>query len=329
MPTLAELAQAIGGRIEGDPGFFVQQLKVPALAGPADLCVCLEKKHEKSVHASRAGALVCTPDFQDSRPRVIVSQPRSALAKLNALFSTRRSIFYQGIHPSAVVDPTSQLAPGVGVGPLAVIGACCHIGAGTQIDAGVVIGPDVSVGEKCLIYAHVVIYEGVHIGHRVILHSGAVIGSDGFGYVPDRDHHWHKVPQIGSVILHDDVEIGANTTVDRGSIGDTVIGRGTKIDNLCQVAHNVIIGEDCAFAATVAIAGSVKIGNRVSIGGQAAILGHIEVGDDVLIHAQAGVTTPLPTGARVSGFPARDHREQLKREARLRKFARGMDKNDK
>lgn len=325
MPSLNDIAQALGGQVFGDPLLNFSQLKVPQAAGPQDLCICIDKKHSKDVRASKAGALVCDAHLDDPRPKIVVASPRAALPQLTALFNPYPGPQLSGIDPSAMVDASAIVASGVGIGPHAVVAARCRIGAQSQISAGVVLGRGVTMGEACLIYPNVVIYDGVQIGDRVILHAGCVLGSDGFGNHREGDGRWSKIPQIGACIIGDDVELGANTTVDRGAIGPTRIGRGTKIDNLCQVAHNVIIGEDCALASGVALAGSTVLGDRVMMGGQSGAIGHLSIGDDVIVMARAGVASDVPAKAVLSGFPARPHRQELAITARLRQLAKKVD----
>ena len=321
MPSLGDIARHIHGTVVGNANFMVEHLKVPSEAGPYDLCIGIEAKKMVDVLSSRAGALVCAKGCGDDRPHIEVAEPRSVLPGLCALFNPYKAPALPGVHPSAVVSATAQLASGVSIGPLAVVGERARIGSGACIGASAVIGSDALIGSDSIIYPRVVLYDGVKVGSRVILHAGAVIGSDGFGNYRGKDKRWVKIPQIGGCIIGDDVEIGSNTTVDRGAIGSTQIGAGTKIDNLCQVAHNVVIGKDCAIASAVAIAGSAVIGDRVMVGGQAGIVGHVTIGSDVVVMAESGVTTSIDAGMVVSGFPARHHRDELKFQAKLRKLS--------
>jgi len=212
----------------------------------------------------------------------------------------------KGIHPTAVIAPSAQLAPGVGVGPYAVIEEDVRIGAGTEIGAFCFLGRAVRIGEGCRLYPRVTLYAGAHLANRVILHSGAVIGSDGFGYVAENGKR-RKFPQVGEVEIHDDVEIGANATIDRGSLDRTEIGAGTKLDNLVHVAHNVSIGENTVIAAQTGISGSSAIGKNVAVGGQVGIADHCEIEDDAVVGAQAGIPSGkiVRSGQIVWGTPAR------------------------
>ncbi|MDA8150296.1 MAG: UDP-3-O-(3-hydroxymyristoyl)glucosamine N-acyltransferase [Nitrospiraceae bacterium] len=218
----------------------------------------------------------------------------------------------QGVHPQAHISGNVFIEDPVEVGPAAVILEGSRIGAGTVIGPGVFIGARVVIGKGCYLHPGVVVREDCRIGNRVIIQPNAVIGSDGFGYAADPQGHRHKIPQIGRVTIGDDVEIGANTTIDRATFGETVIGAGTKIDNLVQIAHNVRIGEDCVIVAQAGISGSSRLGHRVILAGQAGVVGHIEIGSDSMIGAQSGVARSLPEKSRVSGSPAISHKLWLR-----------------
>ncbi len=213
-----------------------------------------------------------------------------------------------GIHPPAVIAASAQVDPSAHVGAYCVIGDGAVIGAGSVLHPRVTLGAEAEVGSECVLFPGVTIYHRCQIGHRVRLHAGAVVGSDGFGYVLDQGEH-RKVPQVGNVIIHDDVELGANVTVDRGTLGPTVIGRGTKIDNLVQIGHNVQLGERCIVVAQVGIAGSTKIGSDTQIGGQVGIAGHLKIGDHVQIAAQSGVMHDIPSDEKWFGSPAQPDRK--------------------
>jgi UDP-3-O-[3-hydroxymyristoyl] glucosamine N-acyltransferase len=216
-----------------------------------------------------------------------------------------------GVHPSAVVAADVKLGEGVSIGPCCVLESGCSVGRRTRIDAGCFIGSGTTLGEDCRLYPRVVIRERTRVGQRVIIHPGAVIGSDGFGYYRE-GASWQKIPQLGTVQIGDDTEIGANVTIDRARVGTTAIGSGVKIDNLVQVAHNVKIGDNTAMAAQAGISGSSRIGGNVMIGGQAGVSGHLSVGDQSVVFARGGVTKDVPAGSKVSGFPAMDHRKQMR-----------------
>jgi UDP-3-O-[3-hydroxymyristoyl] glucosamine N-acyltransferase len=224
-----------------------------------------------------------------------------------------------GIHPTAVVSPDVEMGPGVTIDALAVVEAAAAIGARTVIGAGSAIGARVRIGADCVVHPHVTIYPDCVVGERAIFHSGAVIGSDGFGYANEEGVHL-KIPHLGRVVIEDDVEIGANTTVDRATLGETRIGRGSKIDNLVQVGHNVVIGEGSIIVAQVGISGSVTIGPGAILVGQVGIADHVAIGAGVRVVGRAGVTKDIPDGATVSGFPAHDHREELRILAAVRRL---------
>ena len=223
------------------------------------------------------------------------------------LFAADLAVRYpRGVHPSAVVDPSATLGKNVAVGPLCTVAKDARVGDNTTLVAGVFVGEAATVGTDCLIYPNVTVREATVIGDRVILQPGVVLGADGFGYAKNGSIH-HKVPQIGRVVIEDDVELGANTCIDRATTGETRIKRGTKVDNLVQVAHNVVMGENCVVAAQVGISGSTEVGHGVVIGGQAGVGGHIVIGDRAIVGAQGGVTKDVAPNRIVSGYPAREH----------------------
>ena len=240
-----------------------------------------------------------------------VKNPRLAFLKVMEVFKKEETDFWKGIHPTVLIGKGTRIDPTVSISPYGVIGDGAVIGTRSQIGSFVHIGTGVKIGSDCLIYPHVTIREEVEIGDRCILHPGVVLGSDGFGYVEEGSIH-RKVPQMGKVIVEEDVEIGANVTIDRGTLGVTRIGKGTKIDNLVQIAHNVEIGEGSILAAQVGIAGSTKIGKRVVFGGQAGLVDHLTIGDEVQICAQAGVTKSFPEKTTISGYPARPHAQAMR-----------------
>jgi UDP-3-O-[3-hydroxymyristoyl] glucosamine N-acyltransferase len=221
-----------------------------------------------------------------------------------------------GLHPTAVIGEGVRMGRDVSIGPYCVIEPGAAVGDRTALGASCYVGHEAVIGDDCRLYPHVTVREYCRIGCRAIVHNGAVIGSDGFGYAKE-GARWKKIPQVGIVVLGDDVEIGANTTIDRARFGETRIGNGVKIDNLVQVAHNVIIGDDTAIAAQVGIAGSTRVGARVQLGGQAGVAGHISVGDDSVAGGQAGVTKDVPPATFVSGYPAMPHNEARKMHASL------------
>ncbi|WEX78826.1 UDP-3-O-(3-hydroxymyristoyl)glucosamine N-acyltransferase [Sinorhizobium numidicum] len=294
-------------------------------AKPGDVCYMLSRKSRDELQSCHASAIICDKAISSiippNIPVLLASKPHTAFALAGALLYERalrpsRNTSEQGIAPGAFVDPTARLEPDVEVEPMAVIGAGAEIGSGTRIAAGAVIGPDVRIGRDCTIAAGASILCAM-IGNNVIIHPGARIGQDGFGYAPGPKGGMIKIVQVGRVIIQDYVEIGANTTIDRGTMDDTVIGEGTKIDNLVQIGHNVRIGRYCGIVSQVGIAGSTRIGDGVMIGGGTGVNGHITVGDGVQIAAMSGVASDVPPGERYGGIPARPMRDFLREIAEM------------
>ena len=313
--SLRKLAAHLGAELlDASAGDRIIRSVAPlSRAGEGQLCYLRSRKDREELASCRASAILCDASLQSLIPDHIavlrIATPHTAFAQAGALLhpvAMRPSPFTSqagGIHPSAFVDPTARLEPGVEVEPMAVIGARAEIGTGTRIGAGALVGSDVKIGRDCTIAGGASVVASL-IGNGVIIHNGARIGQDGFGYAPG-PAGMLKIVQIGRVIIQDNVEIGANTTIDRGTMDDTVIGEGTKIDNQVQIAHNVRIGRHCGIVSGVGIAGSTTIGNGVMIGGASGVNGHITVGDGAQIAAMSGVMSDLPPGARVGGVPAR------------------------
>jgi UDP-3-O-[3-hydroxymyristoyl] glucosamine N-acyltransferase len=250
-----------------------------------------------------------------------VNDPYAAFLRVLLMFNPPQPPLPAGVHPSAIVDPSVTLGKDVRIGPYAVIGGRCRIDDGAMIMQGTVVGDDVTIGASSLLYANVTVREGCRIGQRVIIHSGTVIGSDGFGFAPGKDGAYEKIPQLGIVVIGDDVEIGANCAIDRATMGETRIERGVKLDNLIQVAHNVVIGEDTVIAAQTGISGSTRIGRRNMIGGQVGFIGHLEIADDTKWGAQSGVTKSITSpGGKFMGTPSvtlRDYASITRASARV------------
>ncbi len=319
--TAQEAAQLAGGTLEGVFSGHLSGAAGIEEAGPMDISFLGNPKYADRVASSRAG-IIFVPESTpaQNRPVIRVKNPQLAFAQvLGVIERERASARPRGIHPSAVIAGNVTLGKDVAIGACAVIEHGAVIGPGTTIMPHCYIGNSSVIGEQCLLYPSVTVRENVRVGSRVILHSGAVLGSDGFGFVPGRQGHY-KIPQIGTVIIGDDVEIGSNTTVDRATTGATTIGKGTKIDNLVQIAHNVRIGEHCFIVAQAGIAGSARVGNFVTFAGQSGTVGHIDIGDGATVAARAGVMGPVKPGETVSGYPARPHREALKIEALIRRL---------
>ena len=321
--TLGEIARALGARIAGDAGAEIEGVASIARASPADLVFVEQERHLKAALQSRAGAVIAgafAENSAGSKPLVIAAHPRLAFAKAAKLVS-RRDELRPGIHPRAVVDGSASLGHDVAIDACAIVQQRARIGERTWIGAGSLVGEGVAIGDDCRIYPNVTIYPGTRIGNRVIIHSGTVIGSDGFGYVEDGEKHV-KVPQVGSVIVEDDVEIGANVTIDRSTMGSTIIHQGVKIDNLVHIAHNCEIGDHSILCAQVGIAGTSKVGQSTILAGQVGISDHCEVGDQVIIGAQAGIPPKkkIPNQTQWAGTPARPWKEAIHSHAAMNRL---------
>jgi UDP-3-O-[3-hydroxymyristoyl] glucosamine N-acyltransferase len=291
--TLAEIAEKIGARVHGNPSKVIEGLATLGSANPHQLSFFVNPRYLTALKATSAGAVLVKAEHLSDAPcdALVCDNPYMAFAELTALFVDVPEVG-DGVHPSAVVDSSAVLERDVKIGPRAVIGANVVIGKGSVIHPGVVVEANCQLGSECILYANVTLYHGVTLGDRVTLHSGCVIGADGFGFAPSA-HGWVKIHQLGGVFIDDDVEIGANTTVDRGALDDTRIGRGVIIDNQVQIAHNVVIGEGTAIAGCTGIAGSTTIGKGCTIAGGAAIAGHLTIADGVHITATTLVSKSL------------------------------------
>src|SRR6266700_687948 len=324
--TLQELAAMSGGELVGDPALKITSAASLVEATTGEISFFANRKYVALLRKTRASAVFVPPDFAEpsNATQIRGSNPTKAVEEVGLKFAPKPITFTPSIHPNAVVDPSVQLGDRVSIQPLAVIEAGAQIGDDTIIGAGSYVGHETIIGSACHIYPHVTIRERSRIGSRVIIHSGAAIGADGFGFEMI-DGRQEKIQQLGIVQIDDDVEIGANTTVDRARFGRTWIQQGVKIDNLVQIAHNVVIGKNTVIAAQSGIAGSVQIGQRVLIGGQAGIIGHIEIGDNTAIGAQSGISKNIRGGAwwASPAVPLAEAKQQLAWVRRLGKlFAR-------
>jgi len=305
--TLKEIAKLIDGEIVGDADTVITGVSGIKEARKGDITFLANPRYASLVDKTAASAIITSRDVENtSKPIIRTENPSLAFAKLIETFAPSEVTHPKGIHQSAILGKNVTLGKGVSIGPYAVIEDCATIGDNTIIYSNCFVGHHTKIGSSTLIYPNVSIREHITIGDRVIVHSGTVIGSDGFGFSTIRGLH-HKIPQIGTVEIGDDVEIGANVTIDRARFDKTIIGRGTKIDNLVQIAHNVVIGENCIIVAQAGISGSTTIGNNVTIAGQAGLVGHITIGEGAVLAAQAGVTKSVPPNTTVSGYPAREH----------------------
>lgn len=310
--SLGELAGIVGGELEGPADTVISGVAGIKEAASGDITFLANPKYEEFIGVTQASAIIVPPDVACGKPLIRIENPYLAFLKVLTLFAEDVLLKYpRGVHDSAIVDPTVSLGENIAIGPFCQLRKGVKLGQNSTILAGSFIGDNVTIGDDCIIYPNVTIREKTEIGNRVIVHSGAVIGADGFGFAKDGHSH-QKIPQIGRVIIEDDVELGANTTVDRATTGITRVCRGSKIDNLVQIAHNVTIGANSIIAAQAGISGSTELGERVVLGGQAGLVGHIKIGDDTQVGAQAGVTKSIPARMRISGYPARDHDKALK-----------------
>ena len=319
--TLGEYAERVGGQVRGDASIRIDGISSIEDVDASSLTFATDERYLRAALASRAAAVLTESALADRiesvrKPLLVVPSCRAALATLLAMLEPPRAIgpFRD---PSAVVDPAATIGPDVYVGPLAIVGPRARIGATCVLLAGAYVGADARLGPGSTLHPRAMLLDRCVAGARVTLQAGAVIGSDGFGYA-FVDGRFAKIPQVGDVVLGDDVEIGANTCVDRAQTGSTTIGDGTKIDNLVQIGHNSRIGKHTAFAAMTGLAGSTEIGDHTVVGGQSAFKGHITVGSRVRIAGNTMVWGDVPDGAVISGQPARDHREELKQQVRLR-----------
>jgi UDP-3-O-[3-hydroxymyristoyl] glucosamine N-acyltransferase len=316
--TLGRIAALVGGRLEGDPELRLDTVAPVEEAGPTTIAFLSAKRYARFVGASRAGAFLVSAEMERyvvDRPRVVVTEPHRALVTLLRLVQGSEPP-RAGVHATAVLGQGVQLGEGVLIGPYAVLEDGSSIGDGTRVGAHTVVGRGARVGHGCTLHPHVVLYPGTELGDRVIVHSGTVLGADGFGYAFFDGAH-QRIPHLGRARIGDDVEIGANSAVDRGSIGDTVVEEGVKIDNLVQIAHNVHVGALSMLAGMVGVAGSTRIGKGVWMGGQVGIINHLDIGDGARLAVATKVLRDVPPGETMSGHPGRPHREDLQRQAHL------------
>lgn len=307
--TLGDLAQRLGCPFEGDPQTKISGFSSLEKAQKGDLVYLSHSKHRKLLENSRASAAVIPEkEHYEKIPVIKSSNPQET-------FFLAVSYFFKpytpkpGIHPKAVISPEAKLGKNVSIGALVVVGESAEIGDDTVIFPGTIVYPRVKIGRQCVIHSEVSLREEVRVGNRVVIHNGAVIGSDGFGYLQTPKGTRKKIPQTGTVVIQDEVEIGANSTIDRSTLGETIIGRGTKIDNLVQVAHNVEIGPHCVLAAQTGIAGSSRLGKKVITGGQVGVADHLKIGDNAILAAKAGVISDVPENTMVAGYPHMDIKE--------------------
>ncbi len=311
MKSLGDIAQLLQGDLKGPPELPIKGIQALDVAGPDEISFALGPRYRKDVEKSRAGALILPRDWPLlDRPSVLVDDPYLAYALLATAFLDK-PFKAMGVSPEAHVGSDCDIDQEVSIYPGVYVGDRVHIGPVVSLYPGVYVGDDVYIGEGTTLYPNVVVYHGCRLGKRVSIHAGTVIGSDGFGYARSGNSHV-KIPQTGIVVIEDDVEIGANVTIDRAALEETRIGRGTKIDNLVQIAHNVSIGANSILVGQVGVSGSTRLGKGVVLGGQVGIVGHVELGDGVMVAAQSGVNRNIAAGEIVSGSPAMPHKSWLR-----------------
>src|SRR6185295_11472823 len=319
---ISELAERTGARVEG----AAEDLEITGAAGMDEagnghVTFLANPRYTPRVNTTRASAIYLSEDAQTDRKIAIlrVKDPYLAYTRALRVFNPEAEL-EPFIHPSAVIDPTARIAARVAIGACSVIGRNVFIGDDVCIHPNVTVYNDVTIGRGSIIHSGVALRERTVIGERVIIHNNAVIGCDGFGYAKDEEKRWLKIPQAGRVVIEDDVEIGAATTIDRASVGERRIGRGSKIDNLVQIGHSCTIGEDTLLCAQVGLAGSSHIGSRVILAGQAGVAGHLTIGDDAVLTAKSATSHDVPAGKVISGIPAFDNREWLRSTAAFRRL---------
>ena len=331
--TTHDLARLLGGTHVGETN-EVRGLAPPDKPSPGCVVIVGDRESARRLAQEPLAALIVPEKIEGTPARSLirVADTRLALARLTQIFDDRPQQA-EGVHLSAVIHNSAVLSPGVGVAPGVVVGANVRIGPGCKLGSGSVLGPGVTLGAECRLHANVTLYDGVQLGNRVILHSGVVVGSDGFGYASG-PRGAVKIHHLGTVVIGDDVEIGANTAVDRGTLGATRIGDRTKIDNLCQIGHNVIIGSDCLIAGKAGIAGSSRIGDRVILGGDVVVTDHVTIGSDCRIAGRSGIAKNVPAGETWAGSPAQPYRQFLRRHyligrlERIWSFVRSQQRGD-
>lgn len=317
--NVKQIAELVGGEILGDTDILIKGISSLALATEGDISFFKGSGFKDEIRNTKASALIVREAIDTYKgAQIIVKDPYLAYARVAALFSPKTPRF-EGVSEKAIVEKDAEIGEDVSIYPLVYIGHESSIGCNVTVFPGVYIGNRVRIGDGTVLYPNVTIMSDCVIGKHVIIHGGTVIGSDGFGYVRDGDLNM-KIPQVGIVEIEDDVEIGSNNTIDRASLGKTVIKRGVKTDNLVQIGHNVVVGENTLVVAQVGIAGSTKIGKNVIIGGQVGFADHVEIGDRVMIGAKSGVSHSIPAGEVVSGIPTMPHRLWLKTRGNIKRL---------
>jgi UDP-3-O-[3-hydroxymyristoyl] glucosamine N-acyltransferase len=322
--TAAQIAELLGGEVVGDGSVLLTGFAAANIARAGDLTFAEKPAYFAAAEQSAATAILVNTNLASNKVLIRVLNPRIAMARVMPLFFPPEELV-PGIHPTAVVDSTAKVDRTAYVGPHCAIGAGVKLGARSALLGGNHIGRDCQIGDDCCLYPNVVVYADSQIGHRVVIHAGSVIGSDGYGYVLDEGRH-RKMLQVGNVVIHDDVEVGANVSIDRGTLGSTIVGEGTKIDNLIQIAHNVHIGRHCIIMGQAGIAGSTRLGDYCLIAAQAGIAGHLKLGNQAMVGATSAVMRDIPDGGKVLGglpaVPEKDAKRQAIAVAQLPELLR-------
>jgi len=325
--TVQEIADLVGGKVEGDGSVSIKGACGIKEACDGDVTFLANSRYQPLLKDTKATAVIVPLDISTPKGKIFIrhESPSLAFAKIMEKMGPPVISYKPGIHSTAIVGSNVKLGKNISIQPYVVIEDDVSIGDNTVLGAGVFLGRNTKIGSDTFIYPKVIIRERVEVGSRCIIHSGAVIGSDGFGYATVQGMH-HKIPQIGTVIIEDDVEIGANVTIDRARFDKTWIKKGTKIDNLVQIAHNVVIGENSIVVAQAGISGSTIVGKNVILAGQSGIVGHITIGDNAIVGAQAGVTKSVPEGQMVSGYPAAPHSSAMRIQALVNRLPKLFEK---
>jgi len=327
--SLKEVAILVGGKVKGKEDIVIKGAAKAEDAKEGEITFAVSEKFLRIAEKSRASAVIVPENVENfPKPIIRVRSPRFAFAKVLEVFAPSRCKF-KGIHPSAMIAKGVKIGKRVSIGPFCIIEEGVKIEDDVCLSGLVYLGKDVRIGEGSFLHPRVTVLDETCVGRRVIIHSGAVIGSDGFGFVKMEDGSYYKIPQIGRVVIEDDVEIGANVTIDRATTGETRIGKGTKIDNLVHIAHNVTVGKNVAIVALVGISGSSQVGDGVILAGQVGITDHVSIGDNAIVGAKSGVTKNVPPSSFVWGIPARNHLVQKKMMAlayRLPEFAKRLQR---
>jgi UDP-3-O-[3-hydroxymyristoyl] glucosamine N-acyltransferase len=314
---LEELARLVGGTVRGEPGRLIRAVAPLDAAGPEELSFLINPRYRAAARTSAAGAFLVGPGTDvPGRDLLVADEPYPALATILERLYPAEAVT-PGVSPAAHVEPSAVLGRDVAIGPFAVVGAGAVIGDGAAVSSGAVVGAACRIGAGTTLHPRVVLYPGTEVGARCVVHAGAVLGADGFGFATSKGTH-RKIPQLGRVVVEDDVEIGANTTIDRGALGETRIGRGSKIDDLVMIAHGVTVGPGALLAAQAGISGSTRLGRNVTFAGQSGAAGHLRLGDGVIVAAKTAVLSDVPDGAFVAGIPAVDHRTWKRSQAAVR-----------